>query len=201
MTRTITGVSGDLKPLALITAPADGAAVAASPVQVTGTAVDDLSVAKVVVRVNGGGWIVATGKTNWSASVNLVPGANLIEARAQDGASQWGPIVGVTVTLNGGAGPAQVAGLIAQPTAIGGQLSFSLSAGGAVTAEVLNIAGRPIRTIVEDRQMPAGLNTLLWDGRSNQGLAVPNGTYLIRLTTRTEGGAQARGLTTLQVTR
>lgn len=198
--RTVTGVSGDLKPIVRISSPTDGATVSASPIQVTGTAVDDGALSKVVVRVNGGTWTVASGRASWGASVNLVAGANLIEARAQDTAGQWGPIAGVAVTLSG-SGSAQVAGLVAQPSAVGGEIVFSLTTGGAVTAEVLNIAGRPIRTIVTDREMPAGLSTLHWDGRSNQGLSVPNGTYLIRLTTHSPDGARARALTTLQVVR
>lgn len=108
---------------------------------------------------------------------------------------------GPVVTAVSPATIAMVSGLACVPGPTGAHMVFTLSGDMAVSAEVLNIAGRPIRTIVTDRQMPTGLNELYWDGRSNQGLLVPNGTYLIRLTSRSEQGAQAQAVTTLQVVR
>jgi len=87
-----------------------------------------------------------------------------------------------------------ITSLACAPTALGAQLSFTLSAEGSVTAEVLNIAGRPVRLIVQDRSLPAGLNTLSWDGRSGAGLSVPSGTYLIRLSAAGADGSASRSL-------
>ena len=41
-------------------------------------------VALVELRLNGGGWLPATGSNNWSLGVTLSPGANLLEIRARD---------------------------------------------------------------------------------------------------------------------
>ncbi|QJE96696.1 Ig-like domain-containing protein [Luteolibacter luteus] len=54
-------------------------------ITVTGQATDDRSVASVYYRVNGGAWVqVFQNFYQWSASVNLQPGSNLIEMRAVD---------------------------------------------------------------------------------------------------------------------
>jgi hypothetical protein len=63
-----------------------------------------------------------------------------------------------------------------------------------VSATVLNIAGRPVRTIAADRPLGAGLQTLLWDRRADTGLPVPAGLYLIRVMARDEEGGQRTAL-------
>ncbi len=92
-------------------------------------------------------------------------------------------------------GPAQITSLTAVPTKGGGaQIVFTLASSSQVEAEVFNIAGRPIKTIVRGQQYPEGINTLLWNCTSDRGLAVPAGTYLIRLTAWTPDGQQASRL-------
>ncbi|MGC9319547.1 MAG: FlgD immunoglobulin-like domain containing protein, partial [Armatimonadota bacterium] len=93
----------------------------------------------------------------------------------------------------------QVMGVSAQAAGDGAQISFTLSAAGSVTVDVLNIAGRTIRRIVTDRECDAGLQTLSWDGRSERGTKVPSGMYLIRVTAAAPTGEQCQGLTTLSV--
>jgi flagellar basal-body rod modification protein FlgD len=77
------------------------------------------------------------------------------------------------------------------------QLSFTLRNASAVTATILNVAGRPIRTIVADKPLDAGLQTLLWDRRADSALPVPAGLYLVRLAARDATGAQSAALTTV----
>jgi flagellar hook assembly protein FlgD len=81
------------------------------------------------------------------------------------------------------------------------QIVFTLSAEASVEAEVVNIAGRPIRTVVTGYAAPAGINTLAWDGRSETGALVPNGTYLLRIIARTDAGAQTEATAACNVTR
>lgn len=58
-------------------------------ISVTGQATDDRSVTSVFYRVNGGAWIqVFQNFYNWTVSVNLQPGSNLIEMRAVDQAGK-----------------------------------------------------------------------------------------------------------------
>jgi len=69
-------------------------------------------------------------------------------------------------------------------------VTFSLSSAAQVTATVLNVAGRPVRTLVADKPLAAELQTLLWDRRSDSGLPVPPGLYLVRVAARSEDGGQ-----------
>ena len=86
-------------------------------------------------------------------------------------------------------------------TPSGVQASFTLSADAAVTAEVLNIAGRPVKTLMTAKPMAAGTRTLLWNGCSDGGLAVPSGVYLVRVNASDEKGAQSQALGTVMITR
>jgi len=96
----------------------------------------------------------------------------------------------------------QVTSLASSPTNAGGaQVTFTLSADAAVSAAVLNIAGRPVRTVVSDRQFEAGTNTLMWDGKSSRGLPVPSGVYLVRLRVHDPSGAQSQAITKLAIVR
>jgi hypothetical protein len=56
----------------------------------------------VEVQVNGTGgtWQTASGTSSWNASVVLVPGANTIYVRSQDGAGNYSTIASVNVTYN-----------------------------------------------------------------------------------------------------
>jgi hypothetical protein len=83
-----------------IISPVDGAQVNASALSVNGTASDDTSVALVELRLNGGAWQAATGTTNWAGSVNLISGANTVDARSRDSALNYSPVASVAVTYD-----------------------------------------------------------------------------------------------------
>jgi hypothetical protein len=95
----------------------------------------------------------------------------------------------------------QIMGLSALNTARGVQVTLSLSAGATVQARVRNIAGRPVRTVCTDKPCPAGTNTLLWDGRSDGGLPVPSGLYLVEVLAKSPVGTQSRALTQVRMGR
>lgn len=92
-----------------------------------------------------------------------------------------------------------VTALSALPTAAGAEVRFTLSDAGSVTGTVMNVAGRPVRTIAADRPMEAGTNTLLWDRSNSEGLEAPAGIYLVKVEAKSEGGGRACGLATLRV--
>ena len=129
----------------------------------------------------------------------------------QVGRSVWGPTkharsadtVKMVTTVEGAAssGTVHITGLTVSPTSMGAQVQFALSSAAQVDARVLNIAGRPIKTICTARDCEAGANTLLWNTQADNGLAVPNGQYLVELTARTPDGALARRLTQVRVDR
>jgi len=99
-----------------------------------------------------------------------------------------------TVTMKASGSPVLSSLTAVSARAGGTQIVFSLSAPAMVEARIVNLAGRPIRTLCRDQACVAGTNTLLWDARSDAGLRVPNGTYLIQVTAKGPAGATSRAL-------
>jgi hypothetical protein len=89
----------------------------------------------------------------------------------------------------------------AHATPHGVEVLVGLSAPASVSVRVLNIAGRPVEIICRARQCGAGTHTLLWNARSDNGLPVPNGTYLVQVTARSVDGSQASGLAQVRIAR
>jgi hypothetical protein len=84
-------------PTATMISPANNAVSESGTVVVSGTASDNVAVAEVEVQVNGGAFAVAAGSTNWSITVGLVPGANVIGARSLDTSSNVSALMKRTV--------------------------------------------------------------------------------------------------------
>jgi hypothetical protein len=95
---------------------------------------------------------------------------------------------------------AQVTALGAAPTR-GGQvaISFSLSAPAGVGLQVLNAAGRPVRTLCRARAFCAGSQELLWDLRTDSGTEAPSGAYLVAITVLSPDGSRSRAVTAVTV--
>ncbi|MFW5867521.1 MAG: caspase family protein [Armatimonadota bacterium] len=87
----------------------------------------------------------------------------------------------------------------AQRTHAGASICFSLSTPGRISAEVLNIAGRSVRTLLDQRPHAAGAHVLAWNLRSSSGSAVPAGRYLVRLTARSDDGSIASAVAPLNI--
>ncbi len=83
----------------------------------------------------------------------------------------------------------------------GAQVTFTLSAPGQASLEILNISGRPVRQVVAGRTYPAGTAQVLWDGRNGAGALVPAGTYLVRVTAHADNGQQVSALRPLSIGR
>ena len=60
-------------------------------------------------------------------------------------------------------------------------ISYTLSSDAAVDVRIRNIAGQVISNVASGQLAPAGLNTILWGGRSNRGSFVPGGRYLCEI--------------------
>ena len=71
-------------PTITITSPTNNMEVSSTIVTVTGTAEDNVAVAKVEVSTDGVTWTTASGTTAWSADVTLHVGSNTIYVRATD---------------------------------------------------------------------------------------------------------------------
>ncbi len=61
------------------------------------------------------------------------------------------------------------------------KIRYELFEAGAVRLTVYDLAGRQVRTLRDGATEQAGASEVLWDGRSDSGLAMPSGTYLYRL--------------------
>jgi hypothetical protein len=78
-------------------------------------------------------------------------------------------------------------------------ITYTLSRPASVQMTIMNLAGRTVRTLARDDSATAGLNSAAWDLRSNTGVRVPAGRYLIRLTASAEDGQQVSALAPLMV--
>lgn len=72
------------KPTVKILQPKKNAKVLEDSVLVNGSASDNVEVASVWWRVNGGSWQPASGTKQWTATVPLISGANTVEVYSQD---------------------------------------------------------------------------------------------------------------------
>jgi hypothetical protein len=80
------GATDTTKPVVTITSPTSGATLT-GVATVTGTALDNISVAKVEVRVDAGAYASATGTTSWTYSLNAAPladGTHTLTVRTTD---------------------------------------------------------------------------------------------------------------------
>ncbi len=59
-------------------------------------------------------------------------------------------------------------------------IHFTLARGGMVKLTVHDVEGRRVATLV-DREMPAGVHRVTWDGRNGRGRSVASGIYFCRL--------------------
>lgn len=60
-------------------------------------------------------------------------------------------------------------------------LQFLLPAAGVVSADILDVAGRKVRSLDSDRELAPGEQSLAWDGRDSRGWIVPAGVYFARI--------------------
>jgi hypothetical protein len=61
------------------------------------------------------------------------------------------------------------------------QIEFSLPVAAKVQLQIYDVHGQLVATLV-DRHVPAGTQTVEWNGRGDDGSSVPSGIYFYRLT-------------------
>ncbi len=76
-------------------------------------------------------------------------------------------------------------------------VAFRLSEGATVDCVIRNAAGRIIRHVVREKTCPAGVTTLVWDGRSDAGTVAPPGRYLVEVIATSERMERATGVRTV----
>ncbi|MBM3288264.1 MAG: T9SS type A sorting domain-containing protein, partial [Candidatus Eisenbacteria bacterium] len=108
------------------------------------------------------------------------PGGSLVEAGVDDVRLLLTGVVGAPET---NAGPSVFSLLQCRPNpcgAAGTSIGFSLASPGIARLDLYDIQGRAVRRLL-DGPRPAGLQSVLWDGRDESGAAAPSGIYLYRL--------------------
>jgi len=97
---TTTNATVDVTPpVASIASPTSGATISSS-LTISGTASDNVAVAKVEIQLDAGNWTTVTGTTSWSFILNttsFLNGQHVISARATDTFGNVSPVVSVTV--------------------------------------------------------------------------------------------------------
>lgn len=103
-------------------------------------------------------------------------------------------------TTTAGAPPPPASGTVTAAAMPSGlvALTVNLSAAAEAQVEICNLAGRTVAQLAP-RALQAGISTLSWNGRSATGLAVPAGTYLVKLSLRGASGATTSAVAPLQM--
>lgn len=81
------------------------------------------------------------------------------------------------------------------PSHDGVTISFSLTEAGSAQLMIYDVTGRQVRSLVNG-QCPAGVQSIVWDGRDNRGAISPSGIYFYRLDA--EGKSDERKLMRIQ---
>ena len=87
----------------------------------------------------------------------------------------------------GVAGPSATPWLAVAPNpfAARSRIAFDLPRAGPVDVDVIDLAGRRVRTLAHREWRDAGAQSLIWDGRLESGVDAPPGLYRVRLVTAT----------------
>jgi len=110
---SVTPVRPDTVPPTVgITFPQNGGSLQSTTVTLTGTASDDVAVAKVEVSLDRTMWVVAGGTTSWTATLTLREGPNMITVRATDTSGNVATAT-VTVSVTGAGASLLLFGLVA----------------------------------------------------------------------------------------
>jgi hypothetical protein len=91
-------------------------------------------------------------------------------------------------------GMLQIMGFVAAPVAAGVRLSYTLNAPAAVDVTIRNLAGRVVKRVLTSRETPAGDAGVVWTGQADNGLAAPNGTYVVEIVARSPENGERTGL-------
>lgn len=69
------------------------------------------------------------------------------------------------------------------------QVRFETPRAGPARAEVFDVAGRQVRRLLASDRLPAGLQVVSWDGRTDAGAREGAGVYFVRVTTPSGSGS------------
>jgi hypothetical protein len=82
----------------------------------------------------------------------------------------------------------------------GFSIDYTLSGEAQVQIAITDASGKPVATLMQNTRS-AGVHSATWNGRDNKGIAVPSGTYLVRVEATSPDGERARMVTPIVITR
>ena len=124
------------------------------------------------------------------AAMTVPAGARTFWVRGHDVAGNWGNASPLALTVNGVVTGVETAGTV--PSRFGLEqnwpnpfnpkttIRYALPRTSRVDLAVYNASGEKVRTLVSGTQ-PAGLRSVFWDGKNDQGKSVTSGVYLYKL--------------------
>ena len=137
-----------------------------------------------LIRAAGGSQATAHAYTYVDDDPALEPGVTyryLLEAiDLQGGVQSFGPLSASLAPLAASPGMTRLAAAQPNPFFDRTQLHYQLQAPGQVELVIYDVRGRVVRAL-EHAYRPAGQYDVTWDGRSDQGAALPSGIYFGRL--------------------
>ncbi|MCX7642798.1 MAG: clostripain-related cysteine peptidase [Armatimonadetes bacterium] len=75
----------------------------------------------------------------------------------------------------------------------------TLTAPANLTVTIRSLTGRVLKVVAKEQPMSSGRWQILWDGRSQDGLSLPPGTYICEVMAKDETGRQARSIAPLTI--
>lgn len=188
-------------PVIAISAPSAGASLAGN-FTVSGQSFSQLGVSRVVVQVDSGTAMAASGTTAWSAGLSTLAyasGAHTLTANVFDSQGDAAS-ASVSVTFNTPA-PVAITSLSASPTTVRKSctVSFGLSAPATVSLNIVNALGQIVRHLLSSVSEPQGTSSVSWDRLTDSGARAKSGTYTIVLQSTDQYGRSAGASTTITV--
>ncbi|MEA3400949.1 MAG: S8 family serine peptidase [Armatimonadota bacterium] len=113
-----------------------------------------------------------------------------------------GTVRHLRVTEVGGGEALAVNGMATQGAGAGGaMITYSVTRPADVTVEVMNIAGRLVKRFAAQAVESGTQQTLVWNGISDRGSAVPSGRYIVRLTALAADGQTVQAIRPFSIAR
>ena len=127
---------------------------------------------------------------------NPVVVGDMVLMNCTDGRLRCYRLGGGPAVAPGGAAPAAAGGTAPAatgPAAVAGggegaAIVFDLAANAQVTVTIKNVAGHPIRTLIDPQERAAGQQRIVWDGKTDEGATAPNGRYIADINAQNAAG-------------
>lgn len=162
------------------------------------TAQNAVTINGVKAGIFGGTFSWVGRKMTFNPANNLLPGTSYKVVIGKLARSRAGVSMAKGFTWTFTTKPAAAAGLTvaSAPTASGAQITLNLASAADVTVNVRNLAGREI-ALLQPGRLEAGVQSLVWNGKSNAGTKVPAGTYLLEAVANCADGTSAKAMASL----